>query len=176
MTNSLIRTAALTLTAAASLAMISAASADEFLVGTQGNAWFYNGQTNRNIVLRIRAGDTVSWEWAGFHNVVSGMPAQGSAGDGLFRSGNPISPGSYSRVFDTPGTFNYYCQVHGHSGMASSVTVLCGADWDLSGGVNSQDFFAYITSFFADTGDFNNDGATTSQDFFDFITAFLGGC
>jgi hypothetical protein len=56
------------------------------------------------------------------------------------------------------------------------VTFGCPSDWDNSGLVNSQDFFNFLTDFFAATADINNSGATDSQDFFDFLTAFFGGC
>ncbi|MBC7773550.1 MAG: hypothetical protein H7210_13730 [Pyrinomonadaceae bacterium] len=50
-------------------------------------------------------------------------------------------------------------------------------DWDDSGDVISQDFFAFLTDFFASNADFNHDGVTTSQDFFDFLTCFVSpGC
>src|SRR5262245_34991823 len=60
--------------AAAALALCAVAPvrADEFFVGTDGDNWSYNGQLNMNIVLIIHPGDTVTWEWLGFHNVVSG--------------------------------------------------------------------------------------------------------
>jgi len=52
----------------------------------------------------------------------------------------------------------------------------CPADFNGSGGVNSQDFFDFIAAFFAGDADFNHNGSTTSQDFFDFMAAFFAGC
>lgn len=56
------------------------------------------------------------------------------------------------------------------------VRAFCPSDWNDDGGVNSQDFFDYITAFFAGDGDINCDGQTNSQDFFDFLSAFFSGC
>jgi len=52
----------------------------------------------------------------------------------------------------------------------------CAADTTHDGVVDSHDFYAYLSRFFAGHADFNTDGVTNSQDFFDFMTAFFAGC
>jgi hypothetical protein len=55
---------------------------------------------------------------------------------------------------------------------------LCPADFNADGVPNSQDFFDYLTAFFADNwrAEFNGDGVRNSQDLFDYLTAFFAGC
>jgi hypothetical protein len=54
----------------------------------------------------------------------------------------------------------------------------CAADLNGDGAATSQDFFEYMTAFFAGQAgaDTNGDGAVDSQDFFEYMTAFFAGC
>lgn len=74
--------------------------------------------------ITIATGGTVTWNWVAAavnHNV---MPDATEP----VRSGNPTNgPNSYQFVFNTPGSYMYYCVVHGApggAGMAGTVTVL----------------------------------------------------
>jgi hypothetical protein len=76
---------------------------------------------------------------------------------------------------------NYECVVSNACGSVTSDTsslTICPADFNCDGVVNSQDFFAYVGSFFGGlaNADFNHDGMVNSQDFFDFLAAFFSGC
>jgi plastocyanin len=69
--------------------------------------------------VTVTSGATVTWTWNGSnqHNVtwVSGTPAASAT----------QSSGSYQRTFDTPGTYAYYCTIHGSptGGMRGTVVV-----------------------------------------------------
>ena len=70
--------------------------------------------------ITILVGDTVQWDnIEGFHSVL--------ADDSSFTSGPPASaPWTFSHTFNSPGTFAYYCEVHGGpggTGMSGVITV-----------------------------------------------------
>ncbi len=82
--------------------------------------------------LDIDVGDTVQWNWvSGLHNVESGV---GGTHDGIFRSGDPITPPqTFSVTFDQAfldahpvagKVYDYYCAVHVGLGMVGSVRVV----------------------------------------------------
>ena len=65
--------------------------------------------TPQNVTINV--GDTVEWTWAGpNHSTTSGTPGNP---DGLWDSGVHGIGFVFSRVFTTPGTFNYFCSPHG---------------------------------------------------------------
>ena len=68
--------------------------------------------------VTILAGQTVNWTNAGgLHNV--------RADDDSFTSGAPSSAAwSFDFQFDTPGTYDYFCEVHVGSGMTGTVIVV----------------------------------------------------
>lgn len=65
----------------------------------------------------IRPGDSVRWtnNTGMGHNII--------ADDTSFRSGNPSVSFVYTRQFDQPGNYPYYCGPHGESGQPLGVTM-----------------------------------------------------
>ncbi|HKP53926.1 MAG TPA: plastocyanin/azurin family copper-binding protein [Chloroflexia bacterium] len=72
--------------------------------------------------ITVAAGSTVKWTntEARKHTV--------TADDNAYKSGDMAKDAVFSRKFDTPGTFGYYCEFHGSpgSGMAGKIIVTAG--------------------------------------------------
>jgi len=71
--------------------------------------------------VTIAVGTTVTWTWVGgFHNVTpTGAPT-------FTGSGDPVSaPHTFSQTFSSPGTYVYFCVVHGSpsGGMRGTIVV-----------------------------------------------------
>lgn len=72
------------------------------------------------VTVRISAGDTVRWTWVGSpHTVTSGICCDA---DGNFASTATSVGTVFSHLFNTPGTFEYFCIPHG-SVMTGTVIV-----------------------------------------------------
>jgi len=70
----------------------------------------------------VTAGATVTWtNQDGFNHTVTAIPGSADA----FSSSAVASGGSFSHMFSTPGTYAYYCTIHGTptSGMRGTIVV-----------------------------------------------------
>lgn len=68
-----------------------------------------------NLDLTIAKGDTVRWtnQDPDLHTVTSGDPDIDSPAPGeLFDSGLMLPGASFQKTFDTPGSYEYFCQRH----------------------------------------------------------------
>jgi plastocyanin len=94
------------------LLAIPAARAETFTVSAVGSS--FEPQT-----VNINVGDTVVWTGlANGHNV--------AANNGSFRSGNVGAVQSFSKKFDSAGSFGYVCEAHELFGMTGVVNVAGG--------------------------------------------------
>ena len=93
------------------------------------NTFCMNSTTFSPVSLTVTAGTVVTWQNDSgiIHNVIwvtaAGRNAAG-AGDGVGDITN-WSSGSHTRVFATPGTYDFYCNIHGTptTGMHGTLTV-----------------------------------------------------
>ena len=66
--------------------------------------------------VTINVGDMVTWQWSsGFHTIQSNTGAWATANSD---ASNP----TFSHIFTTPGTYPYFCTIHGSS-MSGTITV-----------------------------------------------------
>ncbi len=74
--------------------------------------------------VTIAAGGTVTWDWPASATNPHNVSPDGTEPT---RSGNPVTgPNTYQYTFNTPGVYQYFCEVHGAAGgigMSGTVTV-----------------------------------------------------
>lgn len=110
-------------------ALIAAPSAPGARAATQGVTvadYSFTDGTSGTSTTTITAGDTVTWTWSG------ASPHSVTADDSSFDEppGSSKTSGTFSRQFNTPGTFAYYCRIHGApggQGMSGTVVVQAAA-------------------------------------------------
>src|SRR5262249_30547621 len=102
--------------------------------------------------------NTNALRWGTLYNFrfdATAAPQSGSVTLGLFKPGTPSSVTAAAVV--PAGT-------------------VCPCDWNHSGGINSEDFFSFVTDFLNINADYNGDGVTNTQDFFAFLACFFNAC
>ena len=96
-------------------------------VGESGN--YFTDSQSGTAGTTIHVGDTVKWVWIGnTHSTTSGSCTGGGyygescTPDSQWDSGQIMPPSTFSHSFTAPGTYKYYCAVHG-SAMTGTVVV-----------------------------------------------------
>ncbi|MBC7771677.1 MAG: hypothetical protein H7210_04205 [Pyrinomonadaceae bacterium] len=84
---------------------------------------------------------------------------------------DPPSPGSVTYIAETLPPVPFSLELRAFKGHGR-----CIADWNHDHLFNSNDFFAYLTDFFAGNGDTDCNGTSDSADFFWFLDQFLSVC
>jgi plastocyanin len=124
----------------------------------------FTDTTSGSSTTTITAGDTVHWHWNNSdHSTTSGQCANSGGAYGSFEctpngtwdSGIRSSGSDFSQTFPNPGTFSYFCQVHGTMGMAGTIVVhsatsTCGtitiAPATVPGGVQGSEYETTLTA------------------------------
>ncbi|HEY3570716.1 MAG TPA: Calx-beta domain-containing protein [Thermoanaerobaculia bacterium] len=89
------------------------------------------GESFSPSTVTVQAGQPVCWTWAQSiaHNV--------HADDDSFTSGAPSNTGNFQITFNTPGTYGFYCQVHGSTTGGMRGTIVVQGSTDGGGGDQS---------------------------------------
>ena len=116
------------------------AAAQETVVVDVGDIWFCDqSQSGEECETTISAGDTVSWDFTPstvFPHTVTECGESCSSpvskeealwDSGLIPAGSTGEDAKFTYLFDTPGTYLYYCQVHG-TGQVGRIVVLGDAE------------------------------------------------
>lgn len=127
-----------------------------------------------NTTTVIDQGDTVLWQWiSGSHTT--------SSNTGLWNANLNSVNRTFSRVFNTIGTFPYQCAPHGSCcQMIGTVRVRLPGDVDFSGCVDDSDLLAVLFAF-GQTGrninaDLNYDQVVDDADLLKVLFRFGDGC
>ena len=96
-----------------------AATAAGHAVAVVDNA--FQDAVSSSTTTTITAGDYVTWTWSGTntHSV--------TADDATFDSDPPAgsrTSGTFTQTFSTPGSYGYYCRIHGAPGRAMAGTIV----------------------------------------------------
>ncbi|HSD31549.1 MAG TPA: plastocyanin/azurin family copper-binding protein [Gemmatimonadales bacterium] len=116
----------------ACVAILAAAACSDSLYGGGGGGCTptatqvcMNGQAFGPLNLTINAGTAVTWRNG--DGIVHTVTSATGSGD-VYDSGNIGGGGTFAHTFNTPGTYNYYCKIHGANGtpptgMRGTITV-----------------------------------------------------
>src|SRR5262249_48081009 len=116
--------------------LLASASATTHFVDIGNNSEFFDRDTSTfggggfgpPLQTFVAVGDTVVWTFFGFqHSTTSGFCFNGNftcVADGLWDSGVQNAGFVFSRTFDTPGSFTYFCKTHGFFSGQGQVVVL----------------------------------------------------
>lgn len=116
--------------------------------------------------------------WISLQNTPTALSCGGSA-----VASAPNAPTCVITVEPCASVSSYFirCAASNDCGASESTPaslVLCRAEINCDGVINSQDFFDFLPMLFDGSpgADVNSDGMVNSQDYFDFLNAFFEGC
>ncbi len=145
-------------------------------------AWYINGVEAK--VITLVRGRTYTFKMnnvSGIHSFYISTSVIGH-GAGFWTDG--VSPTTvtgnatmtFAVPFTAPDLLYYQCDIHDRMGW--KINILCPADFDESGFVDTDDFDAYVQAFVAgsDSADFDQSGFVDTDDFDAFVLAFESGC